>query len=280
MKTKKWTIVLLGVFVVLMGIFTFTDLQISQTLFNIQSPLGQFFEAFGEFPNVAFGALGFGILLFNHKSKKALGVIIGIWCCIMFALNSFLSGYMPMHYLMDGFSPWIVVIAAVMLAVGLWSGLAVKKLEPQRRESFRRVAMVAIWHGYAATAIIQVLKQIWGRVRFRELMAPFADFTSWFLPQFGRFSMYKDPTSFPSGHTAGSAVVFVIILFPLLFPALRNKKPMLIAIASVWVVLVALSRIIMGAHFASDVTMGAALSLVAFAVICRIIKIKELPKMN
>lgn len=70
--------------------------------------------------------------------------------------------------------------------------------------------------------------------------------------------------SFPSGHSMNSAGVILLMLLPPMIPALRGREKALHAFVYVWCVLVGISRVFMGAHFSSDVTVGVLLSLAIF----------------
>ncbi|MGN1377919.1 MAG: phosphatase PAP2 family protein, partial [Dorea sp.] len=70
--------------------------------------------------------------------------------------------------------------------------------------------------------------------------------------------------SFPSGHAMNSAAVILLILFPEFIPGLQGKDNILRTIAYGWMIMVGYSRVMMGAHFASDVTVGILLSLLLF----------------
>ena len=72
--------------------------------------------------------------------------------------------------------------------------------------------------------------------------------------QWGAIYRKTDPHSFPSGHAARMAMLFVLAaaLGPAWFAALLF----------VWAPLVALARVAMGVHYLSDVIAGAALGLV------------------
>lgn len=70
--------------------------------------------------------------------------------------------------------------------------------------------------------------------------------------------------SFPSGHSMNSAGVILLMLLPPMIPALQGKEKALHATVYVWCIVVGISRVFMGAHFASDVTVGVLLSLAIF----------------
>ena len=120
---------------------------------------------------------------------------------------------------------------------------------------YARVVVGMALFGYVF--FIQVVKTFWGRVRFKELDAAFSQFTPWYLPQ--GINGYD---SFPSGHAAmGWMLLALLILF-------TNKKPWLkysvFIIIFMWSVILAQSRVIIGAHYASDVLFGSFFMIFTF----------------
>ena len=104
---------------------------------------------------------------------------------------------------------------------------------------------------------VQVVKYFWGRVRFRELDAVYSQFTPWYLPQ-----GITGFDSFPSGHAAMGWMLLAVLIL------LDNKKKWLknlvLTLIILWGVLLAMSRVIIGAHFASDVLFGSFFIIIAF----------------
>lgn len=72
-----------------------------------------------------------------------------------------------------------------------------------------------------------------------------------------------------------SAGVILLMLLSPLIPALAGKEKTLHTVVYVWCAVVGISRVFMGAHFASDVTVGILLSLAIFEVLRTILYRRE-----
>lgn len=108
------------------------------------------------------------------------------------------------------------------------------------------------------------------RLRFRSMTEPFNEFSLWFLPQ--GFTTNNEYMSFPSGHSVNSAVILWITLIPTSISKLKGKELYFKVVSFIWIIMIMISRVIMGAHFASDVTVGASISIVAFYLISKWVK--------
>ena len=97
------------------------------------------------------------------------------------------------------------------------------------------------------------------------ILDDFSKFTPWYLLQGNTGN-----TSFPSGHTADAWAIIVVTLF-ISKEKIKLYRSALIA-AIVWGTLVAISRVVIGAHFASDVTVGAAITIGIFFLLKLIVK--------
>jgi undecaprenyl-diphosphatase len=71
--------------------------------------------------------------------------------------------------------------------------------------------------------------------------------------EWGQIYRYTDPHSFPSGHAARAFLIATI--------AAGLGPPWLAAVLWIWAPLVALSRVAMGVHYLSDITVGALLGI-------------------
>lgn len=140
--------------------------------------------------------------------------------------------------------------------------------EGSRRKALCRTGLILIFTFYIAEKLCRILKNIWGRPRFYSLLEDFSRFSPWYHIS----GSAADDTfrSFPSGHVTEACMIFSIVLLADLVPQLSEKKTALYVFASAWTACVMLARIVAGAHFLSDVTVGAALTLTVLFVFANI----------
>ena len=55
--------------------------------------------------------------------------------------------------------------------------------------------------------------------------------------------------SFPSGHSANSSILILLTLLPVIRPSLARRQTVLFCTGFGWALAVAVSRIVMGAHY-------------------------------
>jgi membrane-associated phospholipid phosphatase len=85
--------------------------------------------------------------------------------------------------------------------------------------------------------------------------------------------------SLPSGHSAYS--MFAVFMFPALADyvrGLKNFKPHLFALGLIWWAMTALSRLTVGAHYITDVTIAGLVTIFAYAIASAIKKIYLIKK--
>lgn len=272
---KKERFIVFGVGLILLAIFTFTDLQISQALFT-KNLYGRIFEVIGELPFVILTTIA-AALLFRFRCKKNIfvNIILAILSGLLIAMMGFMGGFMTANYLGDNLGSVPGFVAPLIgLVVVVVSVLVAYRVEEQYAKEALRYGAVAVVYFIAVLVVMNTIKTAWGRMRIREMTDPVNEFTRWYVitPRGGFDNKYA---SFPSGHTMNSAAVILLTLLPTFMPKLQKKDTMLRVIAYVWILLVGSSRIVMGAHFASDVTVGALLSLALFDIISHLIRTKK-----
>lgn len=292
---KKYLIqtgIFLVVFIGLLLVGTFFDLEISNLLasggfsegvYYSTNGFGRFFEYFGSWPIFLFGI--FACLVFMHKvynrndQKKYFALFF-----ILIIVVVFYKGYSDtVEYILE--NNYKEEIFEKSLTKGLlWlgsilsSGLVVflyRKVDVEKNNKLFKFALVILFT-CLFYVLIEVIKGPVGRMRFRamNLINDFSYFTPWYqvseakdaLLNVSSISVPKDGfKSFPSGHTFAAGVSYVLICMPCLYEKFNNKKWTIIwyLIPICFTGLVGLSRIVVGAHFLSDVLVGGTIAYVA-----------------
>lgn len=248
----------------LAGYFAFTDLQISMSIVNGQSGWADFLQRYGELPGLLVLFFGTHIYLsklhFAHQIRRLI-VLIFLFCAVIY-LSRFIfvviySGTTNDYTFLQDYR-WMIILILAILNLFLIPPLRRIKFS-ERILRFAKLSVLLGLFGYLLT--IQPIKHLWGRVRFRDLDSLYSAFTPWFIP-----NGINGNTSFPSGH---SAMAWMILPLLMLVPASNKKlRSVLLFIIILWGLIVGLSRIVIGAHYASDVLFGACIVIFIFIGIC------------
>lgn len=264
---KKERRIVFSVGLLLLIVFTFTDLQISMEI--AKKPVwARILEVVGEIPFTVLTITACALLYrFRTNKNSALHLLSGIGSGFLFLLFSVMGGFMTWNYLKDNLgevsSLWALVIALALAAAALWLAALVPE---DRKHQALRYAAVALLYFVLVLIVMNSLKTVWGRMRFREMTEPVAEFTRWYqiVPRGGFDNRYA---SFPSGHSMNSAGVILLMLLPSIMPMFEKREKALHIFVYIWCGIVGISRVFMGAHFASDVTVGILLSLAIFEIL-------------
>jgi len=239
--TFKLLLIVLIAWLVLAIVFGLTDLQISQTVIvPINQAWGDFGADYGEAPGYGFIAIGVVILIgagttdLNKQKVGAMVVgIIGIGVMIYGIVDDSLST--------------AKVGGGIGIAVLLFLLIFYKKDWQTYKTLAAVIVLLAIFN---PLLFVQLTKALTQRVRYRDLSAGFIEYTPWWSPP-GIGSSTDWNSSFPSGHNSmGWMFVPLIIL-------VKDKKMPIKILAYSWTfgwgIFVGASRVVVGAHYASDV---------------------------
>ncbi len=296
MTTKKKTILSLClfalIFVSLLLTATFTDLQVSRILTKNALPAGEYYandiygvviECVGTSPELLICGLCAAMLavwasrVLKRGAVRTLLTFLGAAASAGLYLWEFhdmfdyvcrhLSGGVVPAFLwgIEGFFA-LFCAALTLYAVSFFSDETLKKLP-----RFACVTMASI---VAAILLVQVIKNPVGRMRYRAMnvIDDYSGYTPWYVANgqpdktwmretFGTSDAFK---SFPSGHTRAAAATFYLInLADAVGLKSRRRRALLWCFAIVFTGLVAVGRIVVGAHFFSDVLVG---GTIGFAV--------------
>lgn len=300
--TKKQVMTVSAVILTCMVIGSFYDYQISQALFNINSVYGIFFASFGQLPVMLLYALSGTLLIRIGKESKLFFKILCWFFGVLLNAFGLLGAIMdPSLNITNSALRIIAIVIGVVIVLGsdffLWKNTA-----NADRKTLKKIVAVWLIAAFAAIMIINMLKKPWSRPRFRSIV--YADNATLFAqigitaqemfqPWWVIGCKYKEALlsiapeveaiyyslgamaseqfkSFPSGHTGNAACAMMFSLLPLIVNKLKGKEATIFYGGLVFTLLVAISRIIMGAHFLTDVTIGMTVTFVVSVILVKV----------
>lgn len=311
LKKNAWIelAISLGVFAILAVVTALWDLQINKALYNQNSFYGQFFAQIGELPTYL-AAPVIGAILFcqgfgkTNKQKLLWKILFGVvvFAGWFVAAGVWLWGRFDVSGVFETSTKDYDMVYKILLAGVLTFGtLLLASHFPQAVA--KKLLWFAIFYVVVAAipnALIAVMKGIWARERFRVMYAigDFSGYTPWYLPQgfTERTAAYQEIReladvalghdgdafkAFPSGHTGAAAASFALIILPDIMPkTLGGKKKAIFWLVPIaYVVLVAVSRVVAGAHYLSDTLFGGFLGF-GTACLARWIFISKIKTLN
>lgn len=296
LKANVKTLSIIGALLVLLIIASFCDLNISKAVADLEggayyskNGFGVFWEVFGETPVYIVPSISLGVIFFFvYRGKKLDGFKLIAFSALiaiaMLGLNYYGSHKLVKYMITHG---WIKAITGIhktlticgfdLVFTALWLFVA-SRVKEEHLKSAAICALIAIIMAVFSQGATQLIKPFFGRARFRMLyvLNDYSQYTDWFVingkrsvPDFLlNLGVAKDGyKSFPSGHTSAAAIVFGLLAIPKYFPKLGKKWNIAItAFVLLYTATVAFSRMVMGAHYLSDVTVGALLSAVGFLI--------------
>jgi len=269
---RRSALVFGGLLLILFIAGSAADYSLANALFTPENALGTVLAAYGEAPAllalVAAGTLAVTARPPVHLVLRWLLIIGGAGLIIVGTLALIIR---PEEYWA---LPTIVrtLIALALSAAAIWATA--------------RVSAGATWQAMCALAaalfavvavemvLVQGVKILWERPRMRMLAETGAEFSPWWSPgyedrdalaaQGAEASEFK---SFPSGHSANAATLMMLTGFALVRQDVRRHTARLFWVGAAWALLVALSRLTVGAHFLTDTAAGLAVTFVVVIII-------------
>lgn len=262
-----------GGLVVLLVVGSFYDLQISQALVNPNSIFAILGAGYGAWP-FSLGLVVAGLLLtlypdWNQRTPATIQVIAGVFVT---AGGAAIAIFNPLTYL-----PWFPMFpymfnVLVVAAVG-WATIIFTR-GVDRRDALR-VAVVMIVVIGVELVVTRALKMVWERPRMELLIEhPDVAFAPWWnIGSPEKTEMVAagvDPDgfrSFPSAHTANAATLILLTALATLKTRWTRALPWLFWLGLAWTAVIGLARIVAGAHFLTDVTIGCAITFVTVLIV-------------
>ena len=272
--------IILGVLVVCIILGSLFDYKIDKAIFMDRQWFCIFLSVIGMAPSY-YGLVFISGVLISDTIKRpynmlAKVVLIGFACAMALCGIYFQGDEIASK---SGFdfehSIYGLVISMICGGVFIFFGILVGKRN-ERRDLYKIIIAMGVIVLVGQVLGVQLFKMIMHRPRYRAIASGGLDETlyhNWYR----RFGDYKDYItdvvtkdefkSFPSGHAASSfmAIMFLIYL-PYFFPELKEKKKVLFYIGIAWFGVISISRLIVGAHYLTDIAFGGLIALVFFYI--------------
>ena len=271
-KMRLHLFIAMGIFVAMIIVGSFLDLQINQALFSKDNGFGITMAALSMVVGYAVLAAMGGVFLFH--GLKFTNVI---WQKIIFIGASIavlaLTVLLCARKEFFGVNGWNIpnlvwlgyILAAPLMGVSMFGGYLIAK----KVNNPHLWILVAFAAAFAALALLlgtTAVKSIFNRPRYRIVVSEHPNlFYPWWerctnagelMKQYNVGS--EEFKSFPSGHAAVSALtMFAVVLFPLATGKELKNQTLYFYIGLAYTLLVAFTRMLVGAHYLSDVGMGA-----------------------
>lgn len=260
-SNKATAYYLIIVWVIAAFLLESSDLWISINLYNPNVAWAIFLQKYGEIPGLLVVFTGIHIYIVTLKASSNIKTILfnGFLLTTGSLITLYIFWLLSLAFsnstaLFNGNRSYFFLSAII---INILISLLFRKRYKFSKKSilFSRISFKMFFYGYLLIAT--PLKIFWGRIRFRDLAENYSDFTPWYWP-----NGITGNQSFPSGHAAMSFIMIVLFIFFMDKPF--YKRIILKGLAISWGLAVCVSRVVIGAHFTSDVLFGAMIVIITY----------------
>jgi membrane-associated phospholipid phosphatase len=252
-KLNSFPVLATLLWLILLPFVTIFDLDTSVELYNPLSEFGVFIRYLGEVPGylVVILALSlFIIYLLRNPFKSAyityvnLGILFFLNYGLMLTTATYLDKYFSAHNLFVFDRTTVTVIFSVIYTYTIWR-IYKSDFQLSKTHLYFAALTIIVVLLYPLIVVNVITKPIWGRIRFNDLSNLNA-FTAWYLPQ-----GITGNRSFISGHVSMGVMVWALTILIRKYD--QNIQKFIKLLLFLWALTVALGRIVIGAHYLSDV---------------------------
>lgn len=264
MLKKYWVAFIYFLCACLMVVASFYDLQINMAIYNSQNFYAKFFDLFGELPFYALIPFCLCVIATYLKTSNKGWHLALSFVCVFF---SFVMACVCFQRFFGVLIQFYIVFLLSIITISLLFYCLHKANEEVVFKLFR-FSIFAIIYLIAILLCNQLVKSIWGRCRYYNMVdgEHFEMFTPWWF-----INGLGGGKSFYSGHVTSSMALLCLLPLATMFHMDKRKYFALNVLITAFVVMVAVSRLIYGAHFLSDVTMAVCVCLSIYLLLYKII---------
>ncbi len=237
----------------------FADLKLDILLNAPENVVAVWFYNTGEIPCRLICPLAGTVLLYCCSSK----IMRFIGTCVALGGSVYFGYYFGGHFFAEENNLIFSLVFGFGFGLVLIFLFRLIKIPEKIKKPLAALAIAGIAVMAVQLSLVEAMKHLWGRVRFRDLLAAgsYDAFTPWYI-----INGINGNKSFPSGHTGGAAMSFLAMLLPYVSKKAKEHKPLCFFIPFTYTCTVAVTRLVMGAHYLSDVAMGGAVGLITVII--------------
>lgn len=260
---------------------TFNDEAIARTVFSLHNVPATFITTTGIYPFFA-SVVFFSGALFERAIHSGSGKPVRFLLCILCVLLAVPVGLIGTAALVDKDClgglfpslnrniPVIIGMSLVLVFPLFFAGYRLADGTDDRHLAKRVLCILLV---FLATYItMSLLKGFFDRPRYRTVVLGYegVGFIPWYTPFQGAESFMErfdlpgsEFRSFPSGHSMLSvSVISILLSLTWFFPSLKDKRSTLVVAGFLFAVVIMATRMVLGAHYLSDVSAGTLIGLI------------------
>lgn len=251
-----------GMLILLLVVATFLDQKVAEYAY-IGEGISVIGTVLGKLPAWIFFVMASTILfrsgLSREKRDKMRITLVIIYTMMIFG-GAMMLGYSIVEDIIDDFYKYLVagLIGGCVIILALMMST---KLTPDMVSRLKKWAIMAIIAVGVIVVLTAGIKLMWGRARYMEILTGDNTFTPWYQPR-----GLTGGTSMPSGHTSLAAAMFLLPLMFVCMPKMTAYAPTGAALALLFVIFVATTRVIGGYHFMSDVVISTIIAYLTISI--------------
>ena len=256
-KVAVWAGVFGAFALVLFVVGSVFDEAVAKAFYLGKNAFADMYEAIGKMPAFVLLAIAGGIGGQYFLRKYRVKWVAAIFYLLTYAVCAF-NFKDATDLLTDSTALSLAACAALGAVLACVVGFATARIDEERLLAYFKWAVAVAIAVVAIGAAVFVVKEIFSRARFLDVVDGAAEFAPWY-----DFVKVDGGDSMPSGHTAYTATLFMLVPLCAINPRFEGKVNATAALAIAATTVTAFARICDGHHYLSDVAVA---MLIAVAV--------------
>lgn len=256
-KVAVWAGAFAAFALVLFVVGSVFDEAVAKAFYLGKNAFADMYEAIGKMPAFVLLAIAGGIGGQYFLRKYRVKWVAAIFYLLTYAVCAF-NFKDATDLLTDSTALSLAACAALGAVLACVIGFATARIDEERLLAYFKWAVAVAVAVVAIGAVVFVVKEIFARARFLDVVDGAAEFAPWY-----DFVKVDGGDSMPSGHTAYTATLFMLVPLCAINPRFEGKVNATAALAIAATTVTAFARICDGHHYLSDVAVA---MLIAVAV--------------